>query len=424
MFLYLRCIETISSSGIGGKPAPCRPRRVTAILRKTALFIALLLAVLTIFNSLAGPVAFAAPQKFTDVPANAWYFSYVENLANKNIVSGYGSGEFRPDNNVQRQHVCKMIVLAAGLPYAGKQAKFPDVDKNSEMSPYIAALQDRGIVGGFTDGTFKPRNDVTRGQASIIIAKAFGLKSGGSSGSLKDISGHYAAEQIRILASNGIVKGYADGSFKPNAPVTRAQLTKMITVAMAVAGVQKAEASPILRNFYQAQQLIDSLPSNQDPQTKTQLQAKLDALQSSSNTRVFYEKENNNSMSQANVVDLNYTGSRDYMIFGNISGTRTDKDYFRIKMSGAGRISLYSYWVDRLEYLGYEGELQIRVLNSGGTAVAVSKWYAFQNHSTATYQDIDVQVPAGDYYLEISATRSDTLFVGEHYVIFLKFFPN
>ncbi|NLC39453.1 MAG: S-layer homology domain-containing protein, partial [Clostridiaceae bacterium] len=85
---------------------------MTAILRKTALFIALLLAVLTIFNSLAGPVAFAAPQKFTDVPANAWYFSYVENLANKNIVSGYGSGEFRPDNNVQRQHVCKMVVLA------------------------------------------------------------------------------------------------------------------------------------------------------------------------------------------------------------------------------------------------------------------------------------------------------------------------
>ena len=129
-------------------------------------------------------------------------------------------------------------------------------------------------------------------------------------------------------------------------------------------------------------------------------------------------------MSQANVVDLNYTGSRNYMIFGDISGTRTDKDYFRLKMPSAGRISLYSYWVDKLEYLGYESELQIRVLNSGGTAVAVSKWYAFQNHNTATYQDIEVQVPAGEYYLEISITRSDMFFVGEHYVIFLKFFPN
>ena len=67
------------------------------------------------------------------------------------------------------------------------------------------------------------------------------------------------------------------------------------------------------------------------------------------------------------------------MIFGDISGTRSDKDYYRLKMPRAGRISLYSYWVDQLQYLGYENELQIRVLNSGGTALAVSKW-CLQNH--------------------------------------------
>ena len=426
MFLYPYSSKARSAPGIEGRPSPGHLCRLTAAaLCKAGTFLALFLAVLILLSSFAGAEVCAAQQRFIDVPPSAWHFSYIENLAERKVVSGFGSsGEFKPDNNVQRQHVCKMVVLAAGLPYAGKQARFPDVDKNSEMSPYIAALQDRGIIGGFADGSFRPRNNVTRAQASAIIAKAFGIRSAGASGNLKDISGHGAETQIRILASNGIVKGYADGRFRPNAPVTRAQLSKMITVAMAVAGVQKAEANPILRNFYQAQQLIDLLPSDQDPQTKTLLQSRLDALQSSPDTRVFYEKENNSSMSQANTVDLNYTGARNYMIFGDIAGTRSDKDYYRLKMPRAGRISLYSYWVDQLQYLGYENELQIRVLDAGGTALAVSKWYAFQNHATATYQDIELQVPAGEYFLEVSATRSDTLFVGEHYVIFLKFFPN
>lgn len=243
--------------------------------RKNHRLLAFVIALIMVVSFMASPV-FAAAQRFKDVPTSRWYYDYVENLAKREIVGGFGtSGEFRPENKVERQHVAKMVAKAADLPYKGKRANFPDVAADNAMSPYIAALQEKGIIKGYEDGTFRPTRTVTRAEVSVMIAKAFGLELYGSASSMRDLKGHWGEGLVKILISNGIVKGYADGTFRPNNPVTRAELSKMLSVAMAVAGVQKAERSKTQKAAYQAQLLIDSLPEDQDVPTRDALQERL-----------------------------------------------------------------------------------------------------------------------------------------------------
>lgn len=223
---------------------------------------------LIVFFLIGNPV-YAVHQRFTDVPTSAWHFQYIENLASQGIVGGFGtSGLFKPNDKVQRQHTAKMVVKAAGIPYQGKKANFPDVPPTSEMSPFIAALQERNIVSGYADGTFGPTKYVTRAEAAVMIVKAFGLKRFGTATSLKDTKGHWASSQIDTLLSNGIVKGYGDNTFKPSKSVTRAELAKMLNVAMVVKSMQTAESSRTKGTAEATKKLIDKLPTNQDHATR------------------------------------------------------------------------------------------------------------------------------------------------------------
>ncbi|HHX30697.1 MAG TPA: hypothetical protein GX720_05670 [Clostridiaceae bacterium] len=217
---------------------------------------------------------------FRDVPPGAWYFEYVENMAIREIVHGYGtSGQFRPDNPIQRQHLAKIAVRAAGLEYEGMTADFPDVDPGGEMSPYIAALMDSGVIQGYPDGTFRPTIDVSRAELSAIISRVFHLRLYGEARTFDDLSGHWSEEEVAILISNGIVKGYADGSFRPNNPITRAEASKIVTIAMAVSAVQDAEDLKTAEAVAKAQDLINSMPQKQDLATRQALQARLDAVE-------------------------------------------------------------------------------------------------------------------------------------------------
>lgn len=231
----------------------------------------ILFTVLMAVTLFSGP-AYALKQTFKDVPPSAWFYKYVENLYSKNIVGGFGTtGQFRPHNNVQRQHAAKMIVKAAEIPYEGKKAKFSDVPPNHEMSPFIGAMQERGIVNGKPGNKFAPTHFLTRAEASVMIAKAFGLKMYGTSPNLNDVRNHWAKDEIEILLSNGIVKGYGNGIFNPGKAVTRAELSKMINVAMVVKAVQKAELLRSKSAGDAAKKLIDTLPTNQDQETREQL---------------------------------------------------------------------------------------------------------------------------------------------------------
>jgi N-acetylmuramoyl-L-alanine amidase len=111
-----------------------------------------------------------ATPTFTDVPANRPFYTFVETAAASIIVSGYGDGTFRPYNNVTRGQLSKITVVAAGWPLLDPAApSFIDVPRGSPFYVHVETAYDRGIISGYSDNTFRPYNDATRGQISKIV---------------------------------------------------------------------------------------------------------------------------------------------------------------------------------------------------------------------------------------------------------------
>ena len=129
-----------------------------------------------------------------------------------------------------------MIVRALELEYEGKTASFPDVRKGDEMSPYIAVLEEIGAVRGFTDGTYRSNQAITRRQIAQIVAIAFKLEPEAEPVKFTDVNydRDSASQYIDLLASNGIVQGYGDGTYRPNDNTTRAQFAKTISRCLAM----------------------------------------------------------------------------------------------------------------------------------------------------------------------------------------------
>lgn len=165
---------------------------------------------------------------------------HINKLIDYCIINGYEDGTFKPDNNITRAEFAKIIVeaLEKACGYTLKPSgMFPDtVGHWAEM--HIKKLIDCGIVNGFEDGTFKPDNAITRGQASIVASNMLlycGVEMKTGTG-YPDTAGHYAERHIASLNAFGIVNGYEDGMFKPDNNITRGQAAIIIANCLTVLG--------------------------------------------------------------------------------------------------------------------------------------------------------------------------------------------
>lgn len=136
----------------------------------------LALSAVFVVASLASGHSFAAFNDVASSHANAEAIAYVQA---KNIVSGYADGTFKADASINRAELTKIIVSALFTP-AGSNC-FPDVHEEW-FAPYVCAAKERGIIGGYPDGTFKPEKNISFAEAAKIIAVAFDneIPTGGS----------------------------------------------------------------------------------------------------------------------------------------------------------------------------------------------------------------------------------------------------
>lgn len=128
------------------------------------------------------------------------------------------------------------ILLAFSLPInsiAASTQQFPDVPSEKHFAEAVNELAERNIIGGYPDGTFKPGNFITRGQAAAIIAKMTKLDTSTvKNPEFKDVTtanGYYKA--IAALAEKDVINGYGDGCFGPNDFITRAQMASILIKA-------------------------------------------------------------------------------------------------------------------------------------------------------------------------------------------------
>ena len=123
------------------------------------------------------PVNTQGGPHFRDAPADHPFYQWIETAYNEELVSGYdcGSGclEFRPYNNVTRGQLVKIVCNAEGwTPLAPATPTFTDVPPSNPFYGYIERAVCAGIISGYNDRTFRPYNDVTRGQVAKIVCLA------------------------------------------------------------------------------------------------------------------------------------------------------------------------------------------------------------------------------------------------------------
>jgi hypothetical protein len=107
---------------------------------------------------------------FSDVPTNHTFYQFVETAFNHEIINGYSDGTFRPGNDVTRGQLAKIVVLAEGwTQVCPQQNTFSDVPRENTFYCFVETAVQHGIVNGYTDGTFRPNNSATRGQISKIV---------------------------------------------------------------------------------------------------------------------------------------------------------------------------------------------------------------------------------------------------------------
>lgn len=170
---------------------------------------------------------------FKDVSRTYTFYDEVDFLSSKQIISGFSEGIFRPDLQVTRAEAAIMIGRALQLKGDPKDTKFSDVTANVTGSGYIASAVEKGIIMGYDDNTYRPHEIVTRGQMAIFIDRAFILKTSNHSNSFTDISPSMIAyPSILNIHAIGIANGYSDGTYRPDETVTRGQFAAFLARAL------------------------------------------------------------------------------------------------------------------------------------------------------------------------------------------------
>ena len=174
---------------------------------------------------------------FTDTQGY-WAATYVDFLYDAGITTGYSDGTFRPNANISRQQFAVMLFRYLGLDgsqYESVTLPFADTASIGDYAlTAVKALYTEGIINGSTgaDGRlyFNPGSSLTRAQAAAMIGRTQEKGYATVELTFSDAASipSYAAYYIQTMAAQGVIGGYGDGTFRPNANITRGQMAKIL----------------------------------------------------------------------------------------------------------------------------------------------------------------------------------------------------
>ena len=179
------------------------------------------------------PLALTAAMIVPSVPAMAapsdiaghWAESVITQWQSKGLIQGYEDGTFKPGNTITRAEFVTLMNNAKGF-WSEGSINFSDVKNGSWFYSAVARAVAAGYVKGYSDGSFKPNNTITRAEAAMMIANTAKL-SANEAGAYRftDIGSipAWARGSVGAVVAAGYMTGYPDGSFDANAPISRAE---------------------------------------------------------------------------------------------------------------------------------------------------------------------------------------------------------
>jgi hypothetical protein len=189
-----------------------------------------------------------APENGTGTGTGGWETELLNDKDHFRYLVGYEDGTLRPERAVTREETAtvfyRLLKDAYRAEYRTAAHTFNDVAASRWSVIPIATLENAGIVLGYPDGGFKPNEPISRVEFTVI-AMRFTRWTGSNAVNFNDISGHWAQDYITAANSLLWVDGYPDGSFKPNNPISRAELAAVV--------------NRVLRRDVDAEGLLDDL---------------------------------------------------------------------------------------------------------------------------------------------------------------------
>lgn len=167
---------------------------------------------------------------FTDIPANVWYNEAVSFVTEKGLMSGTGNDTFAPGDNLTRAMLAQILYNNENKP-STSGGNFTDVQSGAWYADAITWASQTGIVSGYGNGQFGPNDNITREQLAVILWRYAGQPTSNASlTGFTDIgkASDYTLTALQWAVEKGIISGKGNGTLDPTGNATRAEVAQML----------------------------------------------------------------------------------------------------------------------------------------------------------------------------------------------------
>ena len=190
--------------------------------------------------NILSPIHTPTPQEepFNDLDSAAWAKEYINELYKKGVVDGKGEGIFDPVGKLKREEMAKLLVTAFSLTNEIEGLPFLDVDANDWYYDSVRVLYGSGISTGMSSDSFGVSQNISRQDAALLIARIIEMKDASLSSTSEEKFADdmqiadYAQKGVYMLRKADILNGDDNGNFNPSANITRAEISKIICMAL------------------------------------------------------------------------------------------------------------------------------------------------------------------------------------------------
>lgn len=165
------------------------------------------------------------------------------------FMQGYPDDTFKPDGAITRAEVSQVLSRLLDAPAKKAPVAFSDVDPDAWYAKAVSELAALGYLKGGTDGKFRPNAPITRAEMAALLVR-FAEGEADAAASFSDVpAAHWAYDAINTAAAYGWINGVGDGRFSPDRPITRAEAAKLICAVLGRSADKVALAMGLGRQF-------------------------------------------------------------------------------------------------------------------------------------------------------------------------------
>ncbi|MFD1736948.1 NlpC/P60 family protein [Bacillus salitolerans] len=171
--------------------------------------------------------------KFNDIESDHFAKEAIEELSKDHLLIGYNDSYFYPDDSISREQIAMILSVALELDLTDRKNSYNDINDDYWGLGAVNAVSKADVLKADNEGKWNPSSTLTREKLAAVLVKAFELGKANNPAQFSDVpTSHPNYDAIQRLAASGITTGFSDGTFRPNDEVTRAQFVVFLYRAL------------------------------------------------------------------------------------------------------------------------------------------------------------------------------------------------